>query len=583
MLPAALLVAAGLVHLRERRLIGLPRAAMDRWRQTPLLGKILVCLLFAQFSHEGVTKLLRNPPAQTPPPPVAVVQPAVGDLHAGFEATNLCFTAIERGTNSTALLVAWSPETRPPLDRVGLFSALELPGPWTHIFDIDISTCASNALVEVMDAEIATNSPPAAFFRLGDPAPPDADGDGLSDVEETGEITMRNELEWYDTTGFTTVYGEQPPAYWFGEDLLSLTVVLPGSSVVQGISLTGLSAFENGFVGFRTPGDWNVGVEPYMPGPLCYRAFLPASIMVAPYWGLGRVEYGNTNSYMRAGTLADGTAVVEFHDVKCERWSSDGMTYQVIIPGGTGDVVRVSYLSSDIPLDGSNVVAGVQNARRTLPGGMVYCLEWNFTAWGSIQPGTTVEYRLGTGTDPDSADSDNDGLDDWAELYEAGTDPWDPDSDNDGLPDGDEIALGTNPHSSDTDGDGLPDAWEVANGLDPTSDVGDDGASGDPDGDGLTNAQERQLGTDLLLPDTDGDGVSDGAEVLAGTDPLVSDVDSDGDGVPDWREWEIGTDGYDPDSDGDGVSDGDELIDGTDPLNRDTDGDGLDDGLESTL
>lgn len=579
LLPVALVAAAALCLLRERRLVGLPRAAMDRWRQTPLLGKILVCLLFAQFSHEGVTKLLRNPPTQPPPSPVAVVQPDAGDLDAGFEATNLCFAAIERGTNSTALLVAWSPETRPPLDRVGLFSALELPGPWMHLFDIDISTCASNALVEVADAEISTNSPPTAFFRLGEPAPPDADGDGISDVEETGEITVRNEFEWYDTTGFTTVYGEPPPTYWFGEDLLGLTVGLPGSSVVQGIALTGLSAFENGFVGFRTFDDWNVGVVPYRPYSLCYRAFLPASIMVAPYWGVGYIQYGNTNSYMRAGTLADGTAVVEFHDVKRDRWSSDGMTYQVIIPGGTGDVVRVSYLSSDIPLDGSNVVVGVQNARRTLPSGMVYCLEWDFTAWGPIQSGTTVEYRLGTGTDPDSADTDNDGLDDWAELYEAGTDPWDPDTDNDGLSDGDEIALGTNPHSSDTDGDGLPDAWEVANGLDPLSDVYDDGASGDPDGDGLTNAQERQLGTDPLNPDTDNDGLDDDVEIDWGTDSL--NEDTDGDGLLDG--YEVNVLGSSPllhDTDGDGLDDAEEDALGTDPNNGDTDGDGMGDKWE---
>jgi len=128
-LPAALLVTAGLCHLHARRLVGLPRAAIDRWRQTPLLGKILVCVLFAQFSHEGVTKLLRNPPAQPPLPPVAVVQPDAGDLDFGVPATNLCFTAIERGTNSTALLFAWPTDNRPPLDRVGLFTALELPGP----------------------------------------------------------------------------------------------------------------------------------------------------------------------------------------------------------------------------------------------------------------------------------------------------------------------------------------------------------------------------------------------------------------------------------------------------------------------
>ncbi len=555
-LPAALLVAAALIHLRTRRLIGLPCTAMDRWRRASPIGKLLVCILAVQLAYTGATKLLRNPPPQSPPSPIAVVQPDAGDLDAGFEVTNLCFTAIERGTNSTALLLAWPPEDRPPLDRVGLFAAREFPGSWSHLLDVDISACASNALVEVMDSEMPTNSPSTAFFRLGDPAPPDADGDGFSDAEEIGEITVRNEFEWHDTTGFTTVYGEPPPTYWFGEDLLGLTIGLPGSSVVQGIALTGLSAFENGFVGFRTTGDWNVGVVPYMPYSLSYRAFLPASIMVAPYWGLGRVQYGNASSYMRAGTLADGTAVVEFHDVKRDRWSAEGMTHQVIVPGGTGEVVRVSYLSSDIPLDGSNVVVGVQNARRTLPGGMVYGLEWDFAGMGPIVPPVTVEYRIGTGTDPDSADSDNDGLNDWTELYETGTDPWDPDTDNDNLPDGDEIALGTNPHSSDTDGDGLPDVWEVAHSLDPLSDVEDDGASGDPDEDSLTNAQERQLGTDPQDPDTDNDGLDDNVEIELETDPLNEDTD------------------------GDGLVDGDEIIYETNPLSKDTDGDCLWDGWE---
>ena len=528
-----------------------------------------------------MTKLLRNPPTQPPPSPVAVVQPDAGDLDAGFEATNLCFTVIERGTNSTALLVAWSPETRPPLDRVGLFSALELPGPWMHLFDIDISTCASNALVEVMDSEISTNSPPTAFFRLGEPAPPDADGDGLSDVEETGEITVRNEFEWHDTTGFPTTYAPPPPSglgSYFGAYLIAS---LP-SNVVQGITLTGVVAFENGFVALSAPDDFYAWTFPATALPLCYRWGWAYSVLVAPYWGVGCVQYGNTNSYMRAGTLADGTTVVEFHDVKRDHWSSDGMTYQVIVPGGTGDVVRVSYLSSDFTLDGTGAVVGAQNARRTLPGGTVYCLEWDFTAWGPIQPGTTVEYRLGTGTDPDSADSDNDGLDDWAELYETGTDPWNPDTDNDDLLDGDEIALGTNPHASDTDGDGLPDAWEVANGLDPTSAVGDDGASGDPDGDNLTNAQERQLGTDPLNPDTDDDGLDDDVEIVLGTDPLNDDMD--GDGLLDGYEVNVlGSSPWLHDTDGDGLDDDEEDVLGTDPNSADTDGDGLDDLQEQTL
>ena len=581
-LPVALVVAALLCRLRERRLVGMPRVAIDRWRRAPPIGKLLVCILAAQLAYTGATKLLRNPPQQTPPPAVAVVQPDAGDLNFGMPATNLCFMAIERGTNSTALLLAWPSDGRPPLDRVGLFAAMELPGPWTHLFDVDISSCASNALVEVMDSEMPTNSPSAAFFRLGDPAPPNADGDGLSDAEEAGEIVVLDQFEWCDTESFPKTYAATQGGFgsYFGASLIA---DLSGSPVIEGIALTQAFAFENGFVSLQAPGDWYGGVFPSVPRPLCYRPYYSGSIVVAPYWGVGCVQYGNTNSYMRAGTLADGTTVVEFHDVKRDQMSSDGMTYQVIIPGGTGDVARVSYLSSDFTLDGAGAVVGVQNARRTLPGGLYYSLEWNFTEWGPIQPGTTVEYRFGTGTDPDSADSDNDGLDDWTELFEAGTDPWNPDTDADGLPDGDEFAWRTNPHASDSDNDGLFDVWEIENGLDPLSASGDDGASGDPDEDNLTNAQERQLGTDPLNPDTDSDGVSDGMEVQAETDPLVPDDDSDGDGIPDWREWEIGTDCYDPDTDGDGISDGDELIDGTDPLCVDTDGEGLEDGLEAVL
>ena len=582
LIPIVFVAMAALCFLHERRFIGRPRAALDSWRRTPPLGKLIVCILAVHFTYQGATKLLRNPPS-LPPPAVAVVQPDAGDLDFGVAATNLCFVAIERGTNSTALLVAWPFDDRPPLDRVGLFASLELPGPWSHLFDIDISTCTSNALVEVMDAEVSTNSPPTAFFRLGDPVPPDADGDGLSDAEETGEIMVRDEFDWYDTSTFPTTYAPQPQGGLGGYFGASLIANLSGNPVIDGIPLTQAFAFENGFVSLQAHGDWNGAVFPSVPRPLCYRPYYSGSIVVAPYWGVGYVQYGNTNSYMRAGTLADGTAVVEFHDVKRSQMSSEGMTYQVIIPGGTGNVVRVSYLSSEFTLDGTGAVAGVQNARRTLPGGLYYSLEWDFTEWGPLQPGTTVEYRFGTGTDPDSADSDNDGLDDWTELYATGTDPWKSDTDSDGLLDGDEIWLGTNPHASDTDGDDLSDAWEVANGLDPLYAQGNDGASGDPDEDGLTNAHELQLGTDPLNPDMDDDGVWDGAEILAGTDPFTPDVDSDGDGISDWREWEIGTDAYDADSDDDGITDGDEVIDGTDPLKGDTDEDGINDYVESIL
>jgi len=157
---------------------------------------------------------------------------------------------------------------------------------------------------------------------------------------------------------------------------------LLGHPVMQGITLSNVIAFENGFVALSAPDDFGGWVFPEATCPLCYKWGYSYSILIASYWSWGCAQYGNTNSYMRVGTLVDGTTVVEFHDMKSGRWSSDGMTCQVIIPGGTGNVVRVSYLSSDVLLDGrsasgSSIQAGVQNARRALPGGKVYSLEWN--------------------------------------------------------------------------------------------------------------------------------------------------------------------------------------------------------------
>ncbi len=203
--------------------------------------------------------------------------------------------------------------------------------------------------------------------------------------------------------------------------------------------------------------------------------------------------------------------------------------------------------------------------------------------------------------DDQAVDTDGDGLSD--DLEETlGTDPDDADSDDDGVPDGKE----PNP-SSDTDGDGLNNA------LDP-----------DSDNDGLFDGTEmgfdcagkgtnRKLGhcradadkgetmTSPLNPDTDGGGVSDGAEDFdldgevdkgEGDPNQAKDdksiIDTDGDGLSDGVELELGSDPNDADSDDDGVpdglepnpsddTDGDGLINVLDP---DSDNDGLFDGTE---
>jgi hypothetical protein len=68
----------------------------------------------------------------------------------------------------------------------------------------------------------------------------------------------------------------------------------------------------------------------------------------------------------------------------------------------------------------------------------------------------------------------------------------------------------------DYDGDTIQDAWELDRGLNP-QDAAD--AAQDPDKDGLTNLQEYTNGTDPHSMDTDSDGFRDWEEVTLGSDP----------------------------------------------------------------
>lgn len=132
--------------------------------------------------------------------------------------------------------------------------------------------------------------------------------------------------------------------------------------------------------------------------------------------------------------------------------------------------------------------------------------------------GLTDREEYENDTDPQNADTDDDGLSDGEEVKSLGSSPVLWDTDGDGLRDGDDPAPLDNP---DLDADGLPDAWE-------TDQFGnlDQSALTDYDGDGLRDGEEYTAGSDPDAADTDGDGISDFLEVrMAFSDPLVVDFD----------------------------------------------------------
>lgn len=203
--------------------------------------------------------------------------------------------------------------------------------------------------------------------------------------------------------------------------------------------------------------------------------------------------------------------------------------------------------------------------------------------------GLTNDEETLAGTDPNDADTDNDGETDGDEVNFA-TNPLDPcdpnisgnplaDCDGDNLDNAGEELAGTDNNNPDTDSDGVIDGDEVTNGSNPLDSCSPNPTaigSNDCDEDGLDNDEETFYGTDPTNDDTDGDGILDGTEIDGTSNPLdacdpdagaLSTNDCDNDGLNNAGEELAGTDNTNPDTDNDGFNDGNEVTNGTDPLN----------------
>ena len=169
---------------------------------------------------------------------------------------------------------------------------------------------------------------------------------------------------------------------------------------------------------------------------------------------------------------------------------------RVRLDGWVRTTARLDYAGRTWDVYAGGIVAG-----RNLP--MSANAGDSFEGIGCIGEGEVqIDDIVVSRSRPQGLSSDGDPLPDEWELGHFGTLERSGfgDADRDGVRDVDEFKAGTDPNSADTDGDGLPDRWEVRCGTDPND---SDDAHADPDGDGIDNAAECQLGLDPLRPDAD--------------------------------------------------------------------------------
>lgn len=301
-------------------------------------------------------------------------------------------------------------------------------------------------------------------------------------------------------------------------------------------------------------------VYDYITSPYEEDIILPASI----YW--------NGRNFI---TLGPGY-IKDVNDFDLAWQSMPQTVYQ-----GT-DAIYPPYLSNQSDRLSQSITEMASSPVPTILG--VGWIENNtFIEYVDDQDGLDLALELTLGTNPNSSDTDGDGLLDGFEHASTNLDPlvfnvMTEDFDGDGLNSIEEMLAYSNPDSNDSDGDTLLDWQEI--------DLGTALHLADTDADGVDDADERILGTDALNRDTDGDGLLDGDEAAYGTNPLVADAyDREGDGNNDGLDDSLGLVlGYSPNSDdvdGDGVLNATEIAQGTDPFAQDTDGDGTNDDIDA--
>ncbi len=432
------------------------------------------------------------------------------------------FTDITPTPTSVWLSAEWHPFLFPAGGWLDVLATHDLlTNVWEIVGTVHILPAETNVEVEVLSTNLPDGTNNCAFFRLDahpiyDPTLCDTDGDGLTDEEEAGAVTVMPSFEWHDTSGATNLLdgttGNVSGMVW------SHDLFYPVS--IAGKEYSRVSVDVNGLV-YLVPQDGaDIGRYYYLTDNRQFSSWRPArtNVIVAAYWDNLLTRTNFPTRILIADDVESQNTVVEFGSIGLygsgSAQTNEMLSFQVVLSALHDDVIRVNYSSATTNMTGASATIGVMAAGARAYDGtnFWYNIPWSYNRRDAITPPMSIVYHVGRGTDPQATDTDNDGVSDGDEVV-LGTDPLVPDTDGDWLTDGEECALGTDPLSPDTDEDGLPDGWENLYGLDPLSDEGDHGANGDYDGDGLSNAAELAAGTDPCTSDTDEDGLSDRIEL----------------------------------------------------------------------
>ena len=317
-----------------------------------------------------------------------------------------------------------------------------------------------------------------------------------------------------------------------GGDSLTLTVEVD--------SRTGTNVANGMFIGFQQRNNGGAGADLWNNNPPSFGLLVPGTasgglvqnrVSVGGNGGNGRYQVAPGFGTATADSLGDGFTMTLTVDSAGWNLSLTGLQ------DGSGTAITGD--SGTWGTDGINAWDAFNDEMRV---GFSY----QTTATGGELRVSSIKLTRTT-----ALDSDDDGIPDEFEdsngLDKNNAADAALDNDADGGPDGltnlEEFELGTDPQDADTDEDGLRDGEEVAGTRNPWN----KGTMSSPPGDA----------TDPTNPDSDDDGVNDGDEITVGTDPnapppntgpVIPFLDSDGDSYRDEAERAFGSDPLDPNS-----------------------------------